>query len=76
MKKQYETILEIFNNCSGNQMRDVFFDEVETEDPDAYVRERFKNCAILKETDAASDTVHIYEINENGLRRRITLTEI
>ena len=25
MKKQYEMIREIFNKCSGNQMRDVLF---------------------------------------------------
>ncbi len=32
MSRQYEMIREIFNSCSGNQMRDVHFEEVETED--------------------------------------------
>ena len=27
MKKRYEVIWEIYNKCSGNQMRDVFFEE-------------------------------------------------
>ena len=31
--KHYEMIWEIFNNCSGNQMRDVHIEEVETDDP-------------------------------------------
>ena len=34
----YEMVREIQNLCRNNQMRDVFFDEVETEDPVAYVR--------------------------------------
>ena len=31
--KEYEVIWEIFNKCPRNQMRDVFVDEVEIEDP-------------------------------------------
>ncbi len=34
MKKEYETVWEIFNECANNQMRDVFFDEIETDDPE------------------------------------------
>ena len=36
--KEYEAVWEIFNQCSNNQMRDVFFNEIETNDPEAYVR--------------------------------------
>ncbi len=35
---EYELVREIKNCCKNNQMRDVFFEEVETEDPMAYVR--------------------------------------
>ena len=35
MKKEYETVWEIFNECANNQMRDVLFDEIETDDPEA-----------------------------------------
>lgn len=35
---KYELVREIENNCSRNQMRDVFFSEVQTDDPAAYVR--------------------------------------
>ena len=37
----YEVIHEIFNSCSGNQMRDIFFDEKDfenVEDLEKYVR--------------------------------------
>ena len=29
MIKEYEVVHEIFNLCSGNQMRDVFIEEIE-----------------------------------------------
>ena len=40
--KEYELVREIPNLCRNNQMRDVFFDEVETGDPVQYVREFLK----------------------------------
>ena len=36
--KEYEVVQEIQNLCCNNQMRDVFFDEVRTDNPEAYVR--------------------------------------
>ena len=35
---RYEVVREIQNECANNQMRDVFFNEIETNDPEAYVR--------------------------------------
>ena len=37
---EYELVYEIKNLCRNNQMRDVFFDDVECDDPDAYLRGR------------------------------------
>ena len=42
---EYEVIREMFNLCPGNQMRDIFIEEVELpEDADleAFVRNKFK----------------------------------
>lgn len=36
--EEYEIVHEIFNECANNQMRDVFFEETEVEDPEIYVR--------------------------------------
>ena len=36
---EYELVHEIKNLCRNNQMRDIFFDEVECDNPEAYVRE-------------------------------------
>ena len=43
---QYEMVREIKNMCPNNQMRDIFFDEVETEDPAQYVRDFLKGKAL------------------------------
>jgi hypothetical protein len=43
----YEVVREIENQCARNQMRDVFFDEIETDDPLEAVR------AMLKEGGTA-----------------------
>ena len=37
--KEYEVIWEIFNKCPRNQMRDVFVEEVEIADPEAYSKD-------------------------------------
>ena len=47
----YEIIHEILNLCPGNQMRDVFIEEIqlpENADLEEYVREKFKNEGELK----------------------------
>ena len=37
-----ELVHEIKNHCPNNQMRDIFIEEVETDDPVSFVRERLK----------------------------------
>lgn len=39
----YEVVREIENSCARNQMRDVFFDEIETDNPEAAVRTMLKD---------------------------------
>ena len=43
MKKEYEVVHEIFNECANNQMRDVFFEEAQIDDLEEYVRSRHKD---------------------------------
>ena len=75
MKKRYEVIWEIYNKCSGNQMRDVFFEEVETEDPTAYVSDRFQGYHISLEQNSPAGEL-IYDIEAEGLLQKMTMTEI
>ncbi len=43
---EYEVVREIKNLCPNNQMRDIFFEEVSTRDPQRYVRELLKGKAV------------------------------
>ena len=76
MKKEYEVVHEIFNECANNQMRDVFFQEAVIDDLEEYVRSRHKDKDVeLKREDLADGTV-IYHVNPPGLMHRYTFSEI
>lgn len=77
--KEYEVIREILNFCPGNQMRDIFIEEVELpEDADleAFVREKFKNEAELKieRTDRADGSV-VFDVMTAAIHQKITISE-
>ena len=74
--KSYETVWEIFNLCANNQMRDVFIDEIETDDTDAYVRNKFKDKQITFEKTVLENGTIIYDINASGRKERLSFTEI
>lgn len=38
--KEYELVREIKNSCPNNQMRDIFFEEIECEDTVLWLRDR------------------------------------
>ena len=44
---EYEVVREVQNLCGNNQMRDVFFEEIETDDPVGWVRSLIKGKAML-----------------------------
>lgn len=70
----YEMIREIFNQCSNNQMRDVFVSEVETEDTDEIVKTYCTGDDFTLEKTERSDGVVIYDLVVNGLRQRLSFT--
>ena len=73
---EYELVREIQNSCSGNQMRDVFFEEVETDDPAGYVKTllgREPDELIVEQRDEDDLTVFV---SLNGLRQRFLFTRI
>ena len=58
---EYELVHEIQNLCPNNQMRDIFFKEVQTEDPEAYVRQILQGKTVELITDSKEDgTVTVY----------------
>ena len=71
---RYELIREIFNKCSGNQMRDVFVSTVETDDTEAYLRSVLVGNDIHIERTETHDGV-IYDVVTDGLPQRFSFTE-
>lgn len=72
--REYELCCEIFNQCSNNQMRDISFCDVETDDTDAYIR-RLEPMAVIEREDL-SDGAVVYHTNAEGLLKRYSFTPI
>ena len=73
---EYELVREIPNLCRNNQMRDVFFDEVETEDPEAWVRTFLKGKVLDLSVDRKADgTVTVFAVCD-GLTQKFIFTLI
>ena len=65
--KEYELIWEIFNKCPRNQMRDVFVEELELEDPEEYIRNKFKG----KEVSYEKTVLEVPETSGNCRRKGV-----
>ena len=74
--KSYETVWEIFNECANNQMRDVFIDEIETDDIDGFLERKFKGKEVTFEKQVLKDGTIVYDIMASGIRQRYSFTEI
>lgn len=73
---EYEMVREIKNLCPNNQMRDIFFDEVETDDPESYVRAFLKGKAVDVSSETRADgTVTVYATCD-GLMQRFDFTPV
>ena len=72
--REYELCCEIFNQCSNNQMRDISFSDVETDDTDAYIRQ-LEPMALIEREDL-SDGAVAYHTNAEGLLKRYSFTPI
>ena len=59
--REYELVHEIKNLCRNNQMRDVFFEEIQCEDPENWLLQRLagKNVELSSEPGAGGAvTIH------------------
>lgn len=74
--KEYEAVWEIFNSCANNQMRDVFFEELTLEDPEAYIQEKFRDKELRYEKTVQPDGTVVFDIVTSGIRQRYSFTEI
>ena len=73
---EYELVRQIRNQCPNNQMRDVFFEEVETDDPVQYVRAFLKGKALEISVDEKENgAVTVYAVCD-GLQQKFIFTPI
>ena len=73
---EYELVHEIKNQCPNNQMRDVFFEEVECADPADYIRNRYAGkVADLTANQTGGGAVTVHAVID-GLMPKFVFTPI
>jgi len=73
---EYELVHEIKNQCPNNQMRDIFFEEVECDDPETFLRGRLRGKEIrLDREDGTNGAVTIHAVVD-GLIQKFVFTPI
>ena len=70
----YELVREIPNCCKNNQMRDVFIEEVECDDPVEYVRRTVKGADGHITTEPLPDGGVRVFVDAAGLFQKFTFT--
>ena len=73
---EYELVHEIKNLCRNNQMRDIYFEEVECDDPEDYLRARLRGKEVELTTErGAGGTVTIHA-TVDGLIQKFVFTPL
>ena len=73
---EYELVHESKNLCPNNQMRDVFFQEIECSSPEEYVREVLRGKSVEMTAESAADgTVTVHAVAD-GLIQKFVFTPI
>ena len=73
---EYELVHEIQNLCRNNQMRDVFFEEIQCDDPVEYVRRMLKGEQIDISADRRPDGTVIIDAVCDGLMQHFSFTPV
>lgn len=74
--QEYELVREIQNLCRNNQMRDVFFEEIATDDPESYVRALVKGERVSLTVDRRPDGSLTVYATTDGLTQKFIFTPI
>ena len=73
---EYELVHEIKNLCPNNQMRDIFFDEVECGDPECYIRQKYPGKEVELSVEPGSDGAVTIHAVIDGLMQKFVFTPI
>ena len=74
--QEYEVVREVQNLCGNNQMRDVFFEEIETDDPVGWVRSLIKGKAVNLTVDEKENGNLTVYVESGGVSQKILMTKI
>ena len=72
----YEVVREVQNLCANNQMRDIFFREIETDDPVAWVRNEVKGKIVNLEVDRKPNGDLTVFVESTGVSQKYLFTAI
>ena len=73
---EYELVREIPNLCPNNQMRDIFFEEVECDDPESYVRDVVKGSKVEISVDSQPNGAVVVYAVADGMTQKFIFTPI
>lgn len=57
-------------------MRDVFIDEIETDDIEGFLKNKFRDKVITFEKTVLENGTIVYDIDASGIKQRYSFTEI
>ena len=71
---EYELVHEIKNLCPNNQMRDIFFEEIECDDPETWLRRRLEGKQLeLTREDGPNGAITIHAVVD-GMMEKFVFT--
>lgn len=73
---EYELVREIKNLCRNNQMRDVFFEEIQCDDPVGYVRGLLKGKTVELSAENSGDGTVTVHATCDGLIQKFVFTPL
>ena len=69
---EYELVHEIKNLCKNNQMRDVFFEEIECDAPETWLRQRLAGKTLeLSVESSANGAVTIHAVVDGMMEKYV-----
>lgn len=73
---EYELVHEIKNLCPNNQMRDIFFEEVECQDPVSYLHQRLGGKQVELSVEEGQNGAVTIHATVDGLMEKYVFTPI
>ena len=73
---EYELVHEIKNLCPNNQMRDIFFEEVECQDPVSYLRQRLGGKQVELSVEEGQNGAVTIHATVDGLMEKYVFTPV